>query len=213
MTSKKMLWVAAPLLAAAVAVILWRPHASAPATREQQPEIARLRAELDELHAAVKAVERRPTVTLVNAQEAAPAAAANVAPTPPEAASAAPTPQTAQDVIDEKAARFTSEPVDRAWSQQTVTYTTQQLTPLLSKHGATLRNVECRTTICRAETVHRDKDSFREFAHDTFSPTGLDWRAPYMMSLEKGADGQTVGVLYLEREAPGLRSLPISKPQ
>jgi len=132
--------------------------------------------------------------------------------TPPLAPSAMPTTEVVAEDPDlvladthaQYEVTFSSEPADPEWAAREKVLTEEKLRALLPK-GSTLRSFECRTTLCRLETSHSDRESYVEFARAAFmSPEGLSTSGAYSLP-ENGDPDAKMMVSYL---APAGKDFP-----
>jgi hypothetical protein len=99
--------------------------------------------------------------------------------------------------------KFESEPIDRAWSPERELH--GRVTGILPA-GSSIRKLDCRSSMCRMETSHRDVESYRAFTLSVVSVDGAPpvWTGPaYFNVIREPArpDDELVAVAYLGRES------------
>jgi hypothetical protein len=175
-------------------------------------ELARLRAQQDRL-----AIEVTRPALMVRTQ----AAAGEPSPAEPSrAVGSAAVPASREATADDQAARdqrweqdarasvarvedaFAAEPVNHAWAMSTRQLLHDRLTALSRPLASSLRDVECHSSICRVEVVHRDADASRQFATKAFTDVqDQAWNGPVLIPpSQPGPDGSVTVVMYLGRE-------------
>jgi hypothetical protein len=99
---------------------------------------------------------------------------------------------------------FRGEAVDAAWAGQAKSIADAKLSAILPS-GSSIRGLECRATMCRLETAHKDYASYVSFVRAAFTnPDQAPWNAEsYSAPLnDNPADG--VFVTYIAREGRSL---------
>jgi hypothetical protein len=94
---------------------------------------------------------------------------------------------------------YLHEKKDSAWSDKAV----QQINQAYATHlpeGATLRSVECRTSICRMELRYKDEESHHQFVKQTlFAREGM-WNGPISAIITDRNEGDVGGLVYFGRQ-------------
>jgi hypothetical protein len=186
--------------AVGLGLVLWRHapgrarEATPEASSDHQPdEIAALKRE-------VASLKRMTVASAWHAQTAAAAAAKAPAATPPRPSAARLPPAEQKRVVKEAMeARYNSETVDPGWSAGRVTAIKGALATVLPDVKVT--NVECATTICRAELVHDDPDSQSSLMEKTSENDALNTETFYLFDKESTPPRT---VLYMAREGQRL---------
>ncbi len=95
---------------------------------------------------------------------------------------------------------FDAEPSDAAWSNGASRQLTQAVHAGLPK-GSRVEKVECKSTLCKVDTHHKDLDEFRAFVSDAImSRERQIWNGgSYSAVIEQSDDG-VVAVTYLAKE-------------
>lgn len=107
--------------------------------------------------------------------------------------------------------RFSSEPTDGAWASKARGDVSNHLAALLPATSS-LRQVECRSTICRVEVVHPSVEVSRNFVEQSFglSSNSRVWNGAFMIEPETpNSDGTLASVIYLGREGTQLVKLDL----
>lgn len=101
---------------------------------------------------------------------------------------------------------FQREAVDGAWAGSSRQHLSQMLAAVAARSAASLRDIQCRSSICRVEISHRDADSARSFNEQTFiNAEPRIWRGPVLVATAPpGPDGSFVATMYLGREGTQL---------
>jgi hypothetical protein len=104
-------------------------------------------------------------------------------------------------------AGFASETRDQAWSATARLRLSEAVTRLLPE-GSGVRDIDCRSTLCRIELSHSDPNAERGFMEKAIhDPEGGFGNGPgYVSRSEPAADGTFVEVIYLAREGATLPS-------
>jgi hypothetical protein len=201
--------------------------------RSSDEKLARFRKDLDALRAETAAAAAEPGVDAERAQGAArvtfptdpiPVVATTTAPDPKaRAASEAPAKDagngrswTGQELSDAYAVEFTTEAEDAEWATKARRTATERLKADLPP-SSELRAVDCRTSMCRIETSHVDRQSFHEFARKAFGdPSTGVWNGGSFSGIVSGGDesgGPLIVVSYLAREGKELTASDFNEPQ
>jgi hypothetical protein len=99
--------------------------------------------------------------------------------------------------------RFEADKVDRDWAVSARHQAEAHLTRSLAA-GSTLRSVECKATICRAEVEQPDLTAHQAFLRAAIA-SGAGWDGPAMAALEPRSGGAAiVTVVYLGRTPSSL---------
>jgi hypothetical protein len=181
------------------------------------------RAEIDGLRAQLAAVASAPAPTVTVREvtrelvpvpaphDEEPAAAAAAAPgANAEAKGAAPSPPRMEPA--EQRARYSSkfneEPRDAQWASASQATATAKLTAVLPP-SSELTSVECRSSMCKIETVHEDVERYHEFAKGAFmDPKTVPWNGAFFSTGSVDpATGKFVAVAYLVREGEPMPQL------
>jgi hypothetical protein len=101
---------------------------------------------------------------------------------------------------------FVAEPVDDSWAMPTRLALRDRLTSLSRSSSSSLRNIDCRSSICRVEVVHKDADASRQFTEKIFTdPDERPWNGPGIITPPRSnPDGSLAVVMYLGREGTSL---------
>jgi hypothetical protein len=191
--------------------------------RSQQAQVADLRSEIAGLRVqqgrlAIDAARPSPVVrTQVAAApdpsttEPAPAVTA----APPEPSDNASGDPTARDKRWDEEARaslasveeaFAAEPASGSWAVSTRLALRDRLTALSRSSSSSVGDIDCRSSICRVEVVHRDADASQHFAARAFTdPQEQAWNGPVvLLPPQSNPDGSVAVVMYLWREGTSL---------
>jgi hypothetical protein len=104
---------------------------------------------------------------------------------------------TAEEMLANLDATFEMEPADRSWSARTVSDIYDVVQPVLGRNSE-IRSVECKTSLCRIESVQEDPDHYASFVtklkRSKVSPEGF--------YTQTGAtpDGRPILTMYLARQ-------------
>jgi len=103
-------------------------------------------------------------------------------------------------------AAFAAEPVNDAWAASTRLALQDRLASLARPLASSLREIDCRASICRVEVVHRNADTSRQFADEAFTdPEAQAWNGPaFLLPPQPAPDGRLAVVMYLGREGTSL---------
>jgi hypothetical protein len=191
--------------------------------RAQQAEIDRIRADVSALVASPEAkrashrrdcghVEERPGSTAPARRTSTPEEAVSDLPTAPpqphalRAADRAPTEPKDMPAALESA--FAEEAADPGWSSE-AERTVQQKLLRVTPRASDVRSIECRSSMCRIETTHRDAGDYERFVLSAFKdPESQVWNGnAFSTSLRLDDRGGVVSVSYLAREGEVLLSL------
>ena len=101
---------------------------------------------------------------------------------------------------------FAAEPANPSWAAPTRLALLDRLGSASRASGSSLGNVDCRSSICRVEVVHRDADGSRQFSQTAFTdPHDQAWNGPVViMPPQANPDGSLAMVMYLGREGTSL---------
>lgn len=178
--------------------------------RRHESELAEIRSELGARSAprAERALSEAPRLA------SGPAASIRVAeaPAPAPAAEAPPKPpMEAAEVRDHLEGTFTQQRAD-VQSDEARQTAEARLTAVLPA-TAKLQSLECRTSLCRIETIHQSAESYQQFVKGAFlDPKTKIWNAGFFSTqLTDPVDGKLVIVSYLARdgeELPPIAELP-----
>ncbi|WP_437554868.1 hypothetical protein WME97_22800 [Sorangium sp. So ce367] len=194
--------------------------------RRDEAELARMREDMGALSRAIEATKSGPALAGAaprperRIEAAAPAPAA-----PPAEAPAAPAPEPPGEenesapTVERRAAAlaavrerledtFTQQGTDARWSAEAREAAREKLSAALPDTSS-LRSIECRSSMCRVETVHQDFEQYEQFVRSTFmNPQEALWRGGFFtLPVNDPREGELVTVAYVGREgAP----LPIS---
>jgi hypothetical protein len=170
-------------------------EAAAAVIADLRDEVARLRGELTrtKARAAVSVVVAAATRASVNERHEPPSAPV-ISQTP-----AAETPAISEkELLQRTEELFRSEGQDPVWSAQALIMARQQLSPAIGDRGR--MQVECRSSICRAEIVYPDHATYDLVTDQTSAPLYY-WRGGRTSLLPSSTpDGKIVVVHYLFRE-------------
>lgn len=116
-------------------------------------------------------------------------------------------PVTAEEARDEMESAFIDESNDPGWALQAERIAQEKLDMAMPQASALL-SVECRSSMCRIETVHRNPDDYGQFQQSAFArPETQIWNAASLSTpLRPDDSGGMVIVSYVAREG---RTLPI----
>jgi len=212
---KRIFWLVA-IAAFAAGVSLWWLGASGESSRSRKAASARspgdLGSEASEDRARSSALRSTQSSRGTAQRRAAFGAVGGVPSTAPSAAELAAepaaAPQNTRSSDDEEAASteevlanldatFEMETPDRSWGARTVSDIYEVVRPVLGKNSE-VRSVECRTSLCRVESVQEDMDHYASFVtklkRSKLSPEGF--------YTQTGAtpDGRPIVTLYLARQ-------------
>ncbi|HEY0987512.1 MAG TPA: hypothetical protein VGD80_10695, partial [Kofleriaceae bacterium] len=101
---------------------------------------------------------------------------------------------------------FADQARDESWAARVRTSLGERLDAVSRSLGSSLRDIECRSTMCRVEMQYRDGDASRQFVARAFTaPEDRAWNGPVLyMPARMGSDGSLVVVMYLAREGTAL---------
>jgi hypothetical protein len=104
---------------------------------------------------------------------------------------------------------FVAQTVDGSWGPRTGRDLRGRLSALLPS-SSSMGDVDCRSSVCRVEVVHRDAEAAEHFAQRAFTDVNdRAWDGPsYLMPPEAGGDGTFKVVMYLGREGTSLLPAP-----
>jgi len=185
----------------------------------QREQLAALQGDLAGLHAQqarlASAVARPPVVVRTQSGAAEGAAMPQPAPAAPPASSDPPHDLATSNQRWEEDARasqaavedsFAAEPTNPAWAASTRLALQDRLAALARPLASSLREIDCRASICRVEVVHRDADTSRQFAEKAFTdPEDQAWNGPaLLLPPQPDPDGRLAVVMYLGREGTSL---------
>lgn len=164
-------------------------------------QVARLQASLDAVNAP-----RGPIMVAGAAPPSLPPSVqAGVLPAP--SAVVTPPALTPEEMRDDVEARFLSDSQDRSWSRPADERARTMILARLPA-GSRLSALECRSSLCRAETTHADHETYRRFfrgllAAPDAGPEAM-WPGPQMITvLREEPTGEVVSVAYLARPGSG----------
>ncbi len=102
-------------------------------------------------------------------------------------------------------AAFVGELVDRSWASDAGRELRSRLRSQIA-NTSSLRDVDCRSSLCRVEMIHPNADTADEFIHKAFlSPEDRAWPGPGMtLPPQENSDGTLTVVVYLGREGDSL---------
>ncbi len=172
-------------------------------------EVARLRADLDELRAltgeshqlaALPAALARPAMVAAVPTATAPASGAPAG----EGPEAQPIP-TIEESVATLVATYEAQSADPTWSRASETSIQGAVSAILPPRSE-LRSLSCRASMCRMETRHSDQATADRFDDLAAMGTEMIWRGGMYFRHEVAADGSVTTVTYLAREGT---SLPI----
>jgi HAMP domain-containing protein len=107
--------------------------------------------------------------------------------------------RTREELQDSAEAQFVGEAFDRNWSSDAAAQLQSKLTPWLRRESR-LRSLECRESLCRLETSHRDLQEFQDFQRDSLSAHDFGWQGPMLFApLKTEKSGEVTAVTYLTR--------------
>lgn len=191
--------------------------------QSRRDQVAALRSEIAGLHKQQErlAIEVARPALVVRTQIAAAAESSATAPSPAaQAATAGPSGHDADDLTtrdrrwedDARAslasieAAFAAEPINDGWATSTRLALHDRLTALSQASSSSLRDIDCRSSICRVEVVHRDIDASRQFTQKAFADQEQQaWNGPaFMLPQQSNPDGSLAVVMYLGREGTSL---------
>jgi hypothetical protein len=99
---------------------------------------------------------------------------------------------------------FDQEAPDPTWAQRAKAIADAKL-PALLPEGSAVRSFECRSTLCRLETSHRDVPSYFQFAKSVFVDSGAQlWNAPTYSAPLNDNVSEGLMVSYIAREGHAL---------
>jgi hypothetical protein len=101
-------------------------------------------------------------------------------------------------------ARFLHAAADPEWAARAKTIVGQKL-PSLLPEGSTIRSFECRASMCRLETAHKDHGQYMKFIRAAFlTPEDQLWNAPTYSTPLNGNPADGLMVTYIAREGGSL---------
>jgi hypothetical protein len=93
------------------------------------------------------------------------------------------------------AAAFAEEGTDDRWASATRLHLTERLKAALPT-PASLRQIECRSSMCRVEIVQSDKEALRRFANTFFTdPAGPAWDGGAYVTYPQGMPEHDIPVV------------------
>ena len=211
---KLTLWILAIALGIAVVTggLLGRrqDHAISEALGDQERRIAELRNQLIAL-AQSEELDRRVAPRLM----ALVSGSTDNAATPPATATAGPftsdagisaaaieakTPEMAMAEAHERLEiAFTEDRLDPEWASTAQRIANSKLPEVLPK-GSAIRSVECRSSICRLETSHRDREAYWAFLHAAIMNSNVLWNAATYSTPLNDDPNENFMVTYIARE-------------
>ncbi len=114
---------------------------------------------------------------------------------------------TEEEIADDLDSRFEAEPFDAAWSNSATREATRALSTDLPE-GTTLTKLECRSSLCRVDTLHDSLDSFRTFA--STSLLGRErriWNGGVSTMVRESSDTEVKAVTYIAKEGQSVPTL------
>lgn len=176
-------------------------------------DVARLR---EEMTAARSAGDRGEALRSLWAA-AAPAASAEPSRSPAPAAAEVPRQKDAPrpplepaQMRDRMERSFNTERVDQSWAG-TAQRTAHERIPGALPEGSEVRSVECRSTLCRIETSHVNREHYATFLHKAFlEPETRLWNGGQMSIMlddASQAEGRFVVVSYLAKDGQAVPAL------
>jgi hypothetical protein len=101
-------------------------------------------------------------------------------------------------------ARFLHAAADPEWAARAKTIVDQNL-PSLLPEGSKIRSFECRASMCRLETAHKNHGQYMKFIQAAFlSPEDQLWNAPTFSTPLNGNPADGLMVTYIAREGGSL---------
>jgi hypothetical protein len=215
---RKLIWFLALTVLAGGGVLLWKSQVEeAGALEDARREIERVRIEMKDMES------RQATRLVLNAQQArqpdgtAPGpgdgAPAEQGESDLQAASTEEAEDARQDAYTEEKialaldSRFGAEAVDPAWADGAVREATRAISADLPE-GTTLKNVECRKSMCRVDTVHADASAFRSFVSDALlSHDRQLWNGGMTSSLRETTDSGVTAVTYIAKDGEAIPAI------
>lgn len=176
--------------------------------RRHTSELAELRSELGALSTPVDAPRAEAEARRAAPRPAlAPAAPKQAAEEPAPEADPPPTPPPMEviEVRDRLEVSFAEQRADARWSGEARHTAETRLSTVLPETSK-LQSLECRTSMCRIETVHEGLESYRQFVQGAFmNPETKLWNGGFFSTeLAAPVDGKLVTVSYLAREGEDL---------
>jgi hypothetical protein len=179
--------------------------------RHQERAIAELRQEMSALGSAP--ATRPPEIRFVAvpapappaSKEAAPAAATTTAAAKPTEPASAPSPKEQMAATHQRyEAAFGAAPNDPDWRSRARQIVAEKLPGLLPE-GSSMRSFDCRASICRLETAHKDHDSYMKFIQVAFLRSDSQlWNAATYSTPLNDDPGDGMMVTYIAREGQDL---------
>jgi hypothetical protein len=100
--------------------------------------------------------------------------------------------------------RFAREPMDMAWRREATAQLQRQFSATATA-GSRVTGIDCRQSLCRVDTIHKDFDTYREFAHAAITSPHNEWRGGTLMHvLGEPNAGELRAVAYLARPGEDL---------
>jgi len=205
MSATRILFAAGVVAVLVGAGYLLRRNEPAPSTdasvrlAQLEQEIARLKASttIAALRLPVSQATGNGTAMLPAAEHSTAASTAGSTAPPAPAAST-------EEIRDTLQSRFVGEEIDRKWSVEAAALVRSHAGARLPE-GSRLRSVECRASLCRIETIHRDLAGYRKFLQAPPASPELAWTGPWMTTvLRTEDDGTVLSVGYFGREGASL---------
>jgi hypothetical protein len=186
-------------------------------TGEDLASISELREELQQLRRGLASRRTEHAIEILKAarqQDSEPAKPEDNAleETSDEASPAAPAPGkklvTEQEAEVRLERRFASESVDSTWRSEAV----PALQRLFSGHtgaGSRITGIDCRQSMCRVETVHKDFGTYRTLAYDVVTSMNEPWRGAAMMHVvgDPEAPGEVKAIAYMAKPGVDLATM------
>lgn len=179
--------------------------------RRHESELAELRSELGAPRPPPPRIDVGARREVRSAPAATPPTPVTGAPAAEPAAPPKPPPMEVGEVRDRLEGTFAKQRPDAQSDEARRTAETRlaAILPATSK----LQSLECRTSMCRIETVHEDPESYQQFVKGAFlDPETKLWNAGFFSTpLTNPVDGKLVIVSYLARdgeELPPIAELP-----
>lgn len=121
-------------------------------------------------------------------------------PDPPKA------PETQAEFVANLSARFLAESVDVGWSREAAHLADGDLRPLLPA-GSHITTLECKSSLCRAESMHQDMGTYQEFTRAMIHAR-RKWQGPaIVVVVDRPENGEVKAAIYMAKLGEDLLAL------
>lgn len=201
------------LIVAGVAAYVVQQKKSEAAIARLSAEVTRFSSAEEHARAAEDLRRRLPGLPVPVEAPAVPEERAAKASEPATPTETAPPPPLEPPVLRERMDQcFTQERPDPSWAAQAKQQVEASLAAVLPSSSA-IRSVECRTTMCRIESTHGDREQYQRFIQDgLMNPDKQAWNGAFLaLRFGEPTDGPMLAVVYVAREGEELPTAEIAR--